>query len=119
MHVCPKGAHATHIMGVDISYQCLSGCTYRVTHKTYYDCTGGIAPPPPGTPPVPFINFIGTPIGCNTIPLATGAWVVVSYMEVTPICAGFQTGCTNASSPINGVREAIYRRDCEKAYATE
>ncbi len=111
LFTCPTETHATHYMGVDISYQCLSGCTYRITHKVYYDCTGGIAPPPPGTPPVPFLNFIGSPAGCSSIPIAAGSWVVVSYMEVTPICPGYQTGCSNASSPINGVREAVYRRD--------
>ena len=98
-------------MGVDITYQCLSGCTYRITHKAYYDCLGGFVNPPPGIPPLPPLNFVGSPAGCNSIPLATGSWTVVSYMEVTPICPGFQTGCANLSSSINGVREAVLTRD--------
>lgn len=104
-------ASATHFMGIDISYQCLSGCTYRIVHKSYYDCNGAATPNPPNTPGFPAINFIGNPGGCNSIPLATGGWTLIHYIEITPICAGGVTKCTNSSAVINGVREAIYRRD--------
>jgi gliding motility-associated-like protein len=104
-------SQATHFMGVDISYECLGPCIYRITHKTYYDCTGAATPTPPSTPPAPNVNFQGTPVGCNSTPLPAGPWQLVQYVEVTPICPGFNTRCTSAASAINGVREAHYYRD--------
>jgi gliding motility-associated-like protein len=109
--VWASDTQATHFMGIDISYQCLSPCIYRITWKTYYDCTGGATPRPPNQPGNPTFTFTGTPAGCNSTPLPAGAWVRVQYIEVTPICPGFQTGCSNPTSAINGVREAFYYRD--------
>ncbi len=102
---------ATHFMGVDITYTCLpggNGCIFRIFHSTYYDCKGAATPTPPANPPTPFINF--TPTTC-TAPTIVGAWVLVSYTEVTPVCPSAQTGCTNSSAVINGVREGRYYAD--------
>lgn len=104
-------SHATHFMGVDMSYECRSPCIYRITHKTYYDCLGGATPRPPSVPSAPNINFRGTPVGCNSTPLPAGPWVLVQYVEVTPICPGFLTGCSTPVSSIRGVREGYYYRD--------
>ena len=45
MHVCLPGTHATHYMGVDITYQCTGPCTYRIYHKAYFDCDGAATTP--------------------------------------------------------------------------
>ncbi|MEM6264480.1 MAG: PKD domain-containing protein [Bacteroidota bacterium] len=111
--VC-SSAMATHFMGVDITYTCLpggNGCIFRVFHNTYYDCTGQATPRPPATPFAPTINFQGTGTTFCNQPVPVGNWVLVGYVEVTPVCPGFATACTNPQSAINGVREARYYRD--------
>ncbi|MFM9052321.1 MAG: hypothetical protein ACKOKF_08395, partial [Bacteroidota bacterium] len=35
---------ATHLMGADLTYECLGGNTYRVTLSLYRDCIGIAAP---------------------------------------------------------------------------
>lgn len=106
-------ASATHYMGVDITYECIGPCTYRIYHKTYYDCEGGATTPLPGPPFAPSsFNIVGQSStgGCNA-PVPIGAWQFVSYTEVTPVCPGFATACTSPSSPVNGVLEAVFYRD--------
>ncbi|MEM7374799.1 MAG: PKD domain-containing protein, partial [Bacteroidota bacterium] len=115
-------------MGVDITYECIGPCTYRIYHNTYYDCSGNlminagyvpinyITPNPPGNPG--FMGLIGIPFApgqnCNApVPLST-TWTFVGYQEVTPICPGATTQCDNPNAPppvIAGVAEARYYRD--------
>ncbi|MDX2284864.1 MAG: PKD domain-containing protein [Bacteroidia bacterium] len=136
----PDLAHATHIMGVDITYSCTGSCTYRIFHKTYYDCTGGAmvgnvpvstspAPPAPAVGSSFQINGIGGPC---TAPTPISGWVFQSYSEVTPICPDllnappgtpYPTGCDgnpglNPNPPINGVVEAVYYIDYSFCNAT-
>ena len=126
------GLQASHYMGVDISYECIGPCTYRITHKSYFDCvntaitTTPVYPPPQTTTAVPFapgplnFNALGQP-GCNP-PTPIGGWVLVSYFEVTPLCpdalnpppgTASSTECdgTNINAPINGVAEGVYYQD--------
>ena len=113
-------AFASHFMGVDITYECIGPCTYRIYHSTYYDCSGAATPTPvPGNPP-PSPGTIFTLVGlpgfpgqlCNA-PVAVGAWQFVSYTEVTPICPSAATRCTSGPGPnvLPGVSEAVYFRD--------
>jgi gliding motility-associated-like protein len=124
----PQTLEASHFMGVDISYECVGPCTYRIYHKTYYDCTGGamgsyipVSTSPP--PPAPGASFSIVGIGGCVPPTAISGWVAQSYEEVTPICPALlnpgpgilhPTGCdipNNPSPPINGVVEAVYYID--------
>jgi gliding motility-associated-like protein len=108
-------ASATHFMGVDITYECLGGCIYRIYHNTYYDCSGAATPTPVGpnnAPPAPNINFVGTGGTNCTDPVALGTgWTFTSYMEVTPICPTATTECDGTPGQINGAAEARYYRD--------
>ncbi|MEL7529965.1 MAG: PKD domain-containing protein [Bacteroidota bacterium] len=127
------GLQATHFMGVDISYECTGPCTYRITHKTYYDCNGGatqtpVYPPPTVTTPAvlnavnaPFLDFIGLSAGCVP-PTPIGNWFLVSYFEVTPLCPDAinpppgtpsSTRCddTNPGAALFGVSEAVFTRE--------
>ena len=119
----------SHIMGVDISYECIGPCTYRIYHRTYYDCTGSFMVPgyvpvsSSPAPPAPSITLTGN--GNCSAPTQIGGWTLQSYEEVTPLCPDFfnpppgvpyPTGCEgnpglNPNPPINGVAEAIYYTD--------
>lgn len=101
--VAPQQAKATHLMGVDLVYQCLNNCTIRVLLRAYRDCTGS--------------NFIGTNVnfvaqtpGCGQ-PQALGGWSAQVTTEVTPVCPGAPTRCTNPGAAINGVEEFFWYRD--------
>lgn len=99
----PGQVKATHLMGVDMSYQCLNSCTIRVHLRAYRDCTGS--------------NFIGTNVnfvaqtpGCP-LPQPIGGWSPQVTTEVTPICPGAPTGCTTPGAQIRGVEEFYWYRD--------
>lgn len=121
-------AQATHYMGVDIFYQCIGPCSYRIYHRTYYDCTGAATAIPvqtaiPGAPNgVNFTGYNADGTPCNDAPMPNSGWIFESYGEVTPLCPDAKnpppgqssaTGCdgTNPNPPINGVAEAVFYRD--------
>ncbi|RMG55720.1 MAG: hypothetical protein D6722_27505, partial [Bacteroidetes bacterium] len=112
-------------MGVDIAYECIGPCTYRIYHNTYYDCSGSlmqinnwvqpIDPTNPPTPPNFTFDINGVPAlpgqNCNDpVPIGTG-WTFVSYQEVTPVCPSAVTECEVNNAAINGVSEVRYYRD--------
>lgn len=114
--------NATHFMGVDISYECLGTCTYRIYHSTYYDCSGaltgaytpisaGTAPPAPSDFDFSFTGLAtpGNPF-CNA-PFPLGNWILEDWVEVTPVCPTVQTQCEDNFAVLPGVGEARYFRD--------
>jgi gliding motility-associated-like protein len=126
LSLSPLASFATHIMGFDMSYECIGTCTYRIYSHVYYDCTGsatqswipvGGAITPTGTSEMSGFNIFANVAGCNP-PTPIGAWVDVSFTEVTPICPSLYnspnhpTGCLGSNNPIiNGSVEAIFYRD--------
>lgn len=95
---------ASHFMGVDVTYECLGPCTYRIYFSIYLDCLGAATTTPISiaTGPTPTTAFVtGLPGGCVVQPL--GAWIGVSAEDVTPICPGSVTSCTSATSTALGV----------------
>ncbi|MEZ4772364.1 MAG: PKD domain-containing protein [Bacteroidia bacterium] len=111
--IIPGGiTRATHFMGVDITYECLDPCTYRIFHKSYFDCSGGATTLPPGQTQQPAISFIGNPGGCQTVPQIIGNWIFVHNIEVTPVCPSWvsQTAC-NGGALLNGVAEGYWYAD--------
>lgn len=95
---------ATHIMGVDITYECLGNCTYRIHWRAYRDCNGVTNI----SPALNFIDISGT--GCAA-PVALNNWSAQNTIEVTPICPGIPTRCTDPTASINGVEEYYRFRD--------
>ena len=67
-------AQASHMMGVDLTYECLNSCTIRVYLRAYRDCTGasGITNT---------INFNAQSPGCGQ-PQALGGWSTQVTTEV-------------------------------------
>ncbi|MDX1905851.1 MAG: PKD domain-containing protein, partial [Bacteroidia bacterium] len=115
---------ASHYMGVDITYECINNCTYRIYHTTYYDCSGaamqGFIPPNPNNPP-PDPNFGFDITGIPNFPGQTCAaptalnnWTYVpgSYVDVTPVCPTVLTACDGVpNAPVRGVVAVTYTRD--------
>lgn len=95
---------ATHIMGVDIAYECIGNCTYRIHWSAYRDCGGAVAI----SPNVNFNVISGT--GC-TAPVPLANWSNQITTEVTPICPGILTQCTTPGAQIRGVQEYYRYRD--------
>ncbi len=106
----PQAAQATHVIGGQITYDCQTACTYTIYQTTFMDCGSFGTPAPGGIPAAPIISFQGIGPGCSQ-PLAVSPWILVSYTEITPICATMATNCTNSSSMIYGQMEAVYKRD--------
>lgn len=103
-------AKATHLMGVDITYECINACTIRVALRVYRDCGGasGVS--------LQQFNWSAPSAGC-ALPTPAGPWVPGSgandwvVTEVTPVCPGTITQCNVPNSPIRGVEEYFRYRD--------
>ncbi|MCB9234103.1 MAG: gliding motility-associated C-terminal domain-containing protein [Bacteroidia bacterium] len=99
----PSGLFASHNMGANLTFECLSNCVIRVNLRAYRDCSGI-------TSMAQGVTFTGQGVGCNQ-PVAVGNWSSWSIAEVTPICPSTSTKCTNNGAAINGVQEYYSWRD--------
>ena len=68
--IAQQPVSASHYMGVDMWYECIGACNYRIYHSTYLDCTGGATQPylPPSLAnpfPAPAITITGAPGTCS------------------------------------------------------
>ncbi|MEL6730695.1 MAG: PKD domain-containing protein, partial [Bacteroidota bacterium] len=117
-----SAVRATHLMGVDIAYECLDSCNYRITHTSFYDCSGGfmnsftpISNNNPVPPPSTF-DFAIEPVGvgCN-LPTPNNTWTfdtLYGFTDVTPVCPTITTSCTNTVNPdVKGVVAVRYYID--------
>lgn len=100
----PKTADASHVMGADISYTCITNCIIRVELRAYRDCTGSSFISPTS------FNIVPQTFGCSP-PIPLTAWPTQVVQEVTPICGTIQTACTQGGASINGVEEFYWFRD--------
>ncbi len=93
----PSEVEASHFMGIDIRMECMNSCTSRVHWRAYRDCTGSN---------ILSNTILFTPVGPGCVaPTTLGNASAQITNEVTPVCASFQTRCTNTSSTLNGVQE--------------
>lgn len=95
-------------MGLDVYYDYLGNQQYRIIVKAYGDCASSL-----GVDPLPnagglVFNLVGQGGGC-TLPTQIGAWQLLSYQEVTPICPGYPTKCNTSGASLDGVREAVFQ----------
>ncbi len=94
---------ASHMMGVDLNYECINNCTIRVHLRAYRDCTGASSI---GNN----VIFTGQNASCVT-PVALGPWSTQVTTEVTPVCPNWPTRCTSSTATLNGVQEFYWYRD--------
>ncbi|MBX7240958.1 MAG: HYR domain-containing protein [Bacteroidia bacterium] len=90
---------ASHFVGADLTYNCLSGNTYEITLNLYRDCAGG------GFPNSWNINIASASCGVNNSATVT----LVSSQEVSAICIPQigNTSCSGGNLP--GIQQYIYR----------
>lgn len=97
----PKQAHASHAMGVDISYSCLGGNTYQFTLNFYRDCAGISAP---GSVT---INLNSTSCAASASVLLTQ--VAGSGLEVSPLCPASLPNSSCSGGGLPGVQQFTYQ----------
>ena len=98
-----SGLYATHIMGGNFNFICINSCTVRVELRIYRDCSGSSSITATST------AFAPTVTGCTSPTPVTAAWVAEPVIEVTPVCPGLSTNCTNGS--FRGVQEYYFWRE--------
>lgn len=89
-------AWASHFMGGEISFEYISGNDYKVRLKIIRDCSGI---------PLP----TSTTLEVSSPGIATSSFSLnrISQTDVTPLCPGQQSRCTNANG-VAGCEEHIY-----------
>lgn len=105
MLVACSQLYAGHSSGVELSYECINGCTIRVHFKGYRDCASTIT----NLPPQNVVAFTADS-GCVQ-PTLIGSWNNISNLEVTPACIGTPTLCNSPSASLNGITEHYWTAD--------
>ncbi|MEL6651056.1 MAG: hypothetical protein AAFQ87_09675, partial [Bacteroidota bacterium] len=95
-----QSVRATHLMGGDLTYQCLGGNTYQFTLTLYRDCKG-IPLSTSNQRMVMFSNSCG--VQEQNVSLS-----FQSFQEITPICPAQQANSACNGGPIPGVEEYIF-----------
>ena len=90
---------ATHLAGAEITYEWISGSTYRINYRMYRDCSGITEP---STVSVCYRDACNTFSGTITLSKAPAP----NGLEVGTGCPGFNSTCTGGSNP--GYREWLY-----------
>lgn len=98
---------ASHIVGGDMSYQCLGGSMYQLTFKIYRDCQGIPMCLCPGLTGCSLANVTvtGADPGCSNLPASVTMTVVSgssSGYDVIQLCRGAKSLCTNCGTRTPG-----------------
>lgn len=100
------GAYASHLVGTDLYYKHINLDTYKVFVVLYGDCgpmsAGAFATLPTSAPAVCVYDG-STLVSSINLAIDTGSGV-----EITPLCPGDTSQCTNPSSTIPGVKRYRY-----------
>jgi len=107
LFILPKNVLATHAAGGEITYQWISGSTYKINYIFYRDCAGA------GEPATVTLAYSSncTPTFCSTITLnkaATTSSGAINGTEVSIGCPNSPSRCVSTSSTIPGYREWVY-----------
>jgi gliding motility-associated-like protein len=97
MLFCSLRAEASHLMGGEITWECLSGGQYRFTLRLYRDCNGI---PGPGNAVLRVHNHPA---------VSTIAMTLVSQIDISPHCNGAGPTITCAGGGAGAVEEFIYQ----------
>jgi gliding motility-associated-like protein len=102
----PQQAQASHVMGADIAWQCISPGKYKVVYKGYRDCRGA-----------PFLGQINIPsIRCvKNSQSRTFTTTRTSIRDITPTCTAAPGACSpsNTGNTGDGVEEHTWEFDMD------
>jgi gliding motility-associated-like protein len=100
-------SYASHIVGMDLYYTHAVGNTYTITLVAFGDCGPASAPAfstlPSATPDICIFdgNTYVTTVTLAILPPTTG-------VEITPVCTGTITQCSNPGSAVPGIKKFVY-----------
>ena len=95
-----KDANATHLMGADLTYECIGAGQYRLTLKVYRDCRG-----------VSVGSAMSIPYRstqCGVTSSVTLSLVQGYPIDITPTCPGQSSQCSGGNLPY-GVEEWVFQ----------
>ncbi|MCB0762863.1 MAG: hypothetical protein KDC12_15155, partial [Flavobacteriales bacterium] len=95
------GLYANHVLGGNITYECLGGNTYEITLTYYADCFGATTPPPEEN-----IFFFPTVSGCANA--FSVPFQFVSQTEISDLCASELTNSSCQSGFLPGTNAVVY-----------
>ena len=99
--------YASHIVGTDLYYTHVSGNTYKITLAIYGNCgpasAAAFSTLPSAAPQI--CIYSGDSLITN---LSMAIQAPDSGIEITPLCPGDTSQCTNPSSTIPGVKKFVY-----------
>lgn len=99
-----SGLFGSHFAGIDYEYTCVNACTLRLDCRIYRDCSGAT-----GVSAVP-TTWTGIGTSCTAPTPVDVNWQGGLTTEVTPVCPGTVTTCTNLNATVNGYEEVYYWR---------
>ncbi|MBT6699526.1 MAG: hypothetical protein HOB15_03875, partial [Flavobacteriales bacterium] len=85
---------SSHAAGMDLTYECIGGNTYRVTLKFYRECSGIDAPSGIWLDPLSYTYLDVSSASCGLTANLTLTQVGFGN-EISPICPGVTTTCSN------------------------
>lgn len=109
----------SHIVGMDLFYEHLTGSNYKVTLVVYADCGPNSRTAynnlPGATPTVLLKNGNSTYTSLSLSPVGS-----VNGVEVTPVCAAEKsnTTCVNPNNAIPGITKFVYAANCTIPFAS-
>lgn len=93
-------SHASHVMGADLTYRCISGLQYEITLALYRDCSGF------GLGNTETVRLRSVSCSQNINLTVTR----ISITEVSPVCQSQISNTTcGGTGVLNGAEEHIYR----------
>ncbi len=98
---------SSHAAGMDLTYECIGGNTYRVTLKFYRECSGVDAPSGIWIDPLSYTYLDVSSASCGLTANLTLTQVGFGN-EISPICPGVTTTCSNLNATVPGMQEYVY-----------
>lgn len=110
---CSFSAQATHFNGNEIWHTYIGNDQYQIFAGQYMDCSGAASQSylPIGlstnTPSVLGITYATTSSCVTTVDTT---WQLILALDVTPLCPGTISNCTNTNSPVTGIAYFVHKQ---------